>query len=80
MLADGLAISNLRLADVGLNLVLAHHAVDDDFEMQLAHAADDGLPAIRISVNFKSRIFLRQPVQGDAHFFLVGLRLRLNRN
>src|SRR5436309_1820533 len=47
VLADGLAISHLRLADIRLDLVLAHHAVDDDFKMQLAHAADDRLPAIR---------------------------------
>ena len=45
--ADGFAIRHLRLADIGLDLVLAHHAVDDDFQMQLAHAADDGLRRCR---------------------------------
>ena len=80
VLANGLAISHLRLADVGLNLVLAHHAVDDDFQMQLAHAADDGLSAVGIGVNFKRGIFLRQAPQRHAHFFLIGFRLGLNRN
>ena len=47
VLADGLAIRHLRLADVGFDVELAHHAVDDDFEVQLAHAADDGLSACR---------------------------------
>ena len=37
--ADGFAVSHLRLADVGFDLELAPHAVDDDFEVQLAHAA-----------------------------------------
>ena len=41
--ADGFAIGDLRLADVGLDLELALHAVDDDLEVQLAHARDDRL-------------------------------------
>ena len=80
MLANGLAIRHLRLADIGLDFVLAHHAVDDDFQMQLAHAADDGLPAVGIGVNFEGGIFLGQTAKRHAHFFLIGFRLRLNRN
>ena len=80
VLADGLAIRHLRLADIGLDFVLAHHAVDDDFQMQLAHAADDGLPAVGIGVNFESRIFLGQRLERHAHLFLIGLGLGLNRN
>ena len=37
--ANGFAVGNLRLADVGLDLELAPHAINDDFEVQLAHAA-----------------------------------------
>ena len=33
--------------------VLAHHAVNDDFEMQLTHTADDGLSAVGIGVNLE---------------------------
>ena len=36
--ADGLAVGDLRLADVGLDVELAPHAVDEDLEVQLAHA------------------------------------------
>jgi hypothetical protein len=78
VLADGLAIRHLRLADVGFDFIFAHHAVDDDFEMQLAHAADDGLPAVGIGVNFEGRIFLRQSRQRHAHLFLIGLGLGLD--
>ena len=46
LLADRLAIGDLRLADVGLDLVLAHHAVDDDLQMKLAHTGDDRLAGI----------------------------------
>ena len=80
VLANGLAIRDLRLADVGLDLVLAHHAVDDDFQMQFAHAADDGLSAVGIGVNLEGGIFLGQAAERHAHFFLIGLGLRLNRN
>ena len=80
LLADGLAICHLRLADVGFNFILAHHAVNDDFEMQLAHAADDGLPAVGIGVNFKCGIFLGQLGKRHAHLFLIGFCLRLDRD
>src|SRR5690606_5425856 len=42
--ADGLAVGHLGLADVGLDLELFAHAVDEHLEVQLAHAGDDGLP------------------------------------
>ena len=80
MPANGLAIRHLWLADVGLDLVLAHHAVHNDFEVQFAHAADDGLPAVGIGVHFEGWIFLRQFAQRHAHLFLVGLGLGLDRH
>ena len=36
---DRLAVRDLRLADVGVDVELAHHAVDEHLEVQLAHAA-----------------------------------------
>src|SRR6185369_1163010 len=38
LLGDRLFVGDLRLADVGADVELAHQPVDDDFEMQLAHA------------------------------------------
>src|SRR6185312_12206439 len=46
--ANRLAIGHLRLADVGLDLELALHAVDDDLEVQLAHAGDDRLTRLLV--------------------------------
>ena len=80
MLANGLTIRHLRLADIGFDFVLAHHAVDNDFQMQLAHAADNGLPAVGIGVNLKGGIFLGQAPKRHAHFFLIGLGLGFDRN
>src|SRR5690606_38987934 len=79
-IADTLAVSNLRLADVGLNLELTAHAVDDDVEVQLAHTGNDGLAGLFIGVDAERRIFLGQLRQRDTHFFLVDLGLRLNGN
>jgi hypothetical protein len=60
-LADGLAISHLRLAHVGAHAELAHHAVHDDFEVQLAHAGKNRLAGFGIGRNHaERRIFLRQ--------------------
>ena len=36
---DGLAVGDLRLADVRGDRELAHHPVDEHVEVQLAHAA-----------------------------------------
>jgi hypothetical protein len=79
-LADGLAVGDLRLADVGLDVELALHAVDEDLQVQLAHAGDDGLAGLFVGAHAEGRIFLRQAAQGDAHLLLVGLGLRLDRH
>ena len=43
LLADRFAVRHLRLADIGADAELAHHAVDDDFQVQLAHSGNDRL-------------------------------------
>src|SRR5690625_7531755 len=43
---DRLAVSNLRLTNVGVNLELATHAVNENVQVQLAHTADDGVAQI----------------------------------
>ena len=77
---DGLAIGHLRRADIGLDLELALHAVDDDLEMELAHPLDDGLAAFMIDRNPERGILGRESRQGLAHFFLVALGLGLDRD
>ena len=42
-LADGLLVGYLRLAYVCLNLELTQQTVDNDLQMELAHACNDGL-------------------------------------
>ena len=58
-LGDGLPVGDLGLADVGLDLVLAPHAVDDDVEVELAHAADDGLAGLLVGAHAERRVLDR---------------------
>src|SRR6185503_14029877 len=76
-LADRLAIRDLRRADVRLDAELALHPVDEDLEMQLAHARDDRLARFLVAAHAKRRVLLRQAIERNAHLLLVGLRLRL---
>eukprot|EP00302_Diacronema_sp_CCMP2436_P025919 CAMPEP_0179931864 /NCGR_PEP_ID=MMETSP0983-20121128/10922_1 /TAXON_ID=483367 /ORGANISM="non described non described, Strain CCMP 2436" /LENGTH=262 /DNA_ID=CAMNT_0021836351 /DNA_START=321 /DNA_END=1111 /DNA_ORIENTATION=+ len=55
-LGDALAVSHLRGAHVGLDLELALHPVDDDLEVQLAHAGDHGLARVLIATEAERRV------------------------
>src|SRR4051794_15048817 len=76
--ADGLAVGDLRTADVGLDVELAPHAVDQHLEVQLAHAGDLGLARLLVRLDLERRVLLGQAAQGDRHLLLVGLGLRLD--
>ena len=75
---DGLAIGDLRLPDVRIDVELAPEPVDDDVEVQLAHPRDDGLPGLFVETDDERRILVRQLAQTAAQLVLVGLGLRLN--
>ncbi|BBG29094.1 O-methyltransferase [Zymobacter palmae] len=78
-LADGFTVGNLRLTNVGFNLELATHTVNDDVEVELTHTGDDSLTRFFISLHAERRIFLSQLTKSDTHFFLVCFGFRLNR-
>ena len=77
-LASGLTVGDLRLAHVAVNVELALQAVDDDLEVQLAHAGDDGLTGLLIRVNLEGRVFLGELGETNAHLVLLGLGLGLD--
>jgi len=72
-------VGDLRLADGRFDAELALQAVDDDLEVQLAHAADDHLARLDVGVHAERRILRHQLLQADAELLLVGFGLRLNR-
>src|SRR6266404_5250023 len=55
-LACGLAVRDLGTADVRLDVELALEAVDDDLEMELAHAGDDRLAGLLVGRDAEGRI------------------------
>ena len=77
---DGLAVGHLRPADVGLDLELAPHAVDEHLEVQLAHAGDDRLAGLLVGAHLEGRVLLGEPLDRGAQPLLVGLGLRLDRH
>src|SRR4051795_5780578 len=76
--ADGLAVGDLRAADVRLDVELAAHAVDQHLEVQLAHAGDLGLARLLVRLDLERRVLLGEAAERDRHLLLVGLRLRLD--
>ena len=75
---DRLLVGDLGPADVGIDAELAQHAVDDDLEVQLAHAGDNRLAGLLVVADAEGRVFFGQAVQGLAHPVLVVLRLRFD--
>ena len=79
-LADRLAVGDLRAADVRVDVELAHQAVDDDLEVELAHPGDQRLAGLLVGAHAEGRILLGQALQARAELVLVALRLRLDRD
>src|SRR6476661_1381776 len=75
---DRLAVGHLRLADVGLDLELALHAVHEDVEVQLSHAGDDRLAGVLVVVDLEGRVLGRELLDGRAELLLVTLGLGLD--
>src|SRR6266513_1176405 len=78
--ADGLAVGDLRLADVGLHPELAQQAVHDDLEVQLAHAVDERLPRLVVARHAEGGVLEREPRERHRELLLVDARLRLDRD
>src|SRR5207302_9640152 len=77
-LANGLLVGDLRLADVGVDLELAQQAIDDDLQMELAHARDERLPGLGVGRDAEGRILGGELVERAAEALLVGLGLGLD--
>src|SRR5690606_3605468 len=77
---DRLAIRHLRTANVGMDLEFAQQAIDDDFQMKLAHAHDNRLAGFLIGPQPEGGILFGKPRQRHAHLVLVSARLRLDRD
>ena len=79
-LADRLAVRDLRAPDVRVDGELAQQPVDDDLEVQLAHARDQRLPGLLVRADAERRVLLDEPLERGCELVLIGLRLRLDRD
>ena len=61
-------------------LELAAQPVDDDVEVELAHALNDGLVGLLIASEVEGGVLLRQLDEPVAHLLQVALALGLDRN
>src|ERR1700721_240613 len=75
-----LAILHLWPAYIGLHAEFAHHAIDNNFKVQFAHARNERLAGVVVSVNAEGRVFLCELSKRRTHFFLVSLGLWLDRH
>src|SRR6202008_158517 len=62
------AIRHLRRTDIRLDLELALHAIDQDLEMELAHALDDGLAALDVRGDAERGILARETMSAVSVF------------
>ena len=77
---DRLAIRHLRRADVRVHAVFAPQPVDDDLQVQLAHARQDGLAGLLVGAQAQRRVLGGQLLQAERHLLDRFLGARLDRD
>ena len=77
-LLDGLAVSNLRLTNVSLNLELTLHTVNDDVQVQLTHTTNFGLTGFFVQRNGEGGVLSGKLLDSGGHLLLVTLGLGLD--
>ena len=78
MPGDSLAVVDLRCSNLALDLELAAEAVNNNLQVQLSHALNDGLVGLLITAVAKRGVLLRELVQSHAHLLEISLGLGLN--
>src|SRR5207247_8476359 len=77
---ERLAVGDLRSTDVCVDVELALETVDDDLQVELAHAGDQRLARILVGTHAEGRILLREALEPGAELVLIRLRPRLDRD
>src|SRR5436190_16545936 len=72
-------VSHLRRTLIDLHFEFALHALDNNFEVKLAHPTKDYLTGFMVSIDAQCWIFFNQLSDGHAQFIRIRLLLRLDR-
>ena len=64
LLADGLPVGHLGLADVGVHAEFPQHPVDQDLQVELAHSRDHRLAGLVVGADPEGGVLLGQRVAG----------------
>src|SRR5271168_1527583 len=78
LVADGLAVRDLGLTDMRVDLELPQHPVDENLEVELAHPGDHRLAGLIVGTDAEGRVLLAQREERLTQLVLVGLGLRLD--
>src|SRR5579864_7480419 len=68
---DRLTISNLRTTNIGFDFELTEHTVDNNFEVQLTHTANNRLSALFVGMNLEGGVLFSQFAESNRHLILV---------
>ena len=71
LVADRLAVGDLRTSDVGADLELADEPRDHDVERELAHTGDQGLARLVVVTDAERRVLFGQLLEGGRQLVLV---------
>ncbi len=77
---NGLAVGNLRLTHVGLNIELATHTVNEDVKVKLTHTGDHSLTSFLVLLYAEGGVFFSKLLDSSTQLLLVSLGLGLNSN
>src|SRR4030095_12086612 len=77
---DRLAVGDLRLSHVGLDLELTTHAINENLQGELTPARDNRLTGFVMGVSLEGRVLLGELLDGRAEFLLIALGPRLDRH
>mmetsp|Transcript_15354 Transcript_15354/g.20245 ORF Transcript_15354/g.20245 Transcript_15354/m.20245 type:complete len:294 (-) Transcript_15354:21-902(-) len=77
---DGLTVRHLGCTNIGLNVELTLHAVNNNFQVKLSHTFNDGLTSFFVTTETEGWILGSKTDKGLRHFLLIGLGLGFDGN
>ena len=78
--SDSLTVGHLGSTNIGFNVELTLHSVNNNFKVEFSHAFNDGLTGFFVTRESERRILGGKTNKGVGHFLLVALGLGFHSN